>query len=82
MRGMADRDDATHWLASIHVPTLVIVGEHDAITPAAEMRRIAEAIPAARYVEVADAGHMAPLENPDAVNAAIREFLQRPPTST
>jgi pimeloyl-ACP methyl ester carboxylesterase len=39
------------------------------------MRQIAERLPSARYVEVADAGHMAPLEQPAPVNAAIREFL-------
>jgi pimeloyl-ACP methyl ester carboxylesterase len=73
--GMAERPDVTERLAAIRVPALVICGQHDAISPRAEMRQIAERLPSARYVEVADAGHMAPLEQPAPVNAAIREFL-------
>jgi pimeloyl-ACP methyl ester carboxylesterase len=41
------------------------------------MRQIAEQLPQARYVEIADAGHMAPLEQPADVNAAIRQFLRQ-----
>ena len=39
------------------------------------MRQIAEQMPHARFVEIAAAGHMSPLEQPEAVNAAIQEFL-------
>ena len=74
LRGMAERPDATPLLATIRVPTLVLVGEHDAISPPAEMRKIADGIAGAQYVEVPDAGHMAPLENAAAVNAAIANF--------
>ena len=56
--------------------TLVVVGEHDAISTAAEMRKIADAIPGARYVEIKGAGHMSPLEMPEPVNAALDSFLQ------
>ncbi len=77
LRGMAERPDATALLRSITVPTEVIVGEHDAISPPAEMRGIAEAIPQARFVEIAGAGHMAPLERPDEVNTVIRALLRR-----
>lgn len=75
LRGMAERPDATPLLAGLDVPTLVICGEQDAISPPAEMRAIAEAMPRARYVEIAGAGHMTPMENPAAVNGAIRRFL-------
>lgn len=75
LRGMAARPDVTGWLPSIRLPTLVICGQHDAISTAAEMRDWASRIPVARFVEVPSAGHMAPLEQPAAVNAAIREFL-------
>jgi 3-oxoadipate enol-lactonase len=75
-RGMAARPDVTSLLGSIDVPTLVVVGEHDAISPSAEMKKIADAIPNARFVEIKSAGHMAPLEDPAAVNAAIDEFLK------
>lgn len=75
LRGMAVRPDVTSWLPSINVPTLVLVGAEDAIAPPAEMRSIAAAIPGAQFVEIAAAGHMAPLENPAASNAALRKFL-------
>jgi pimeloyl-ACP methyl ester carboxylesterase len=73
---MAARPDVTGMLGSIDVPTLVIVGEEDAISPSAEMKKIAEAIPGARFVEIKGAGHMSPLEDPAAVNAAIEDFLK------
>lgn len=76
LRGMAKRPDVTGLLGGFDVPTLVICGEHDVISPAKEMRAIAEGIPGAQYVEIAGAGHMAPLEKPAEVNAAIERFLK------
>jgi pimeloyl-ACP methyl ester carboxylesterase len=73
--GMAERPDMTASLPEIRCPTLVIVGQDDTISPPAEMRGIADAIPDARFVEIPAAAHMSPLENPAAVNAAIIEFL-------
>ena len=73
--GMAERPDMTAELGRIGCPTLVIVGEQDVISPAAEMRGIAEAIPGSKYVEIPEAGHMSPMEAPAAVNAAIGAFL-------
>jgi pimeloyl-ACP methyl ester carboxylesterase len=75
LRGMAQRPDFTSRLPGIDVPTLVICGEEDAIAPPAEMEGIAKAIPGAKFVAIPGAGHMAPLEKPAEVNAAIREFL-------
>lgn len=74
LRGMAARTDATSWLGEIRVPTLVVCGRHDVISPAAEMRGIAASIPGARFVEIADVGHMSPLESPESVNDAIVDF--------
>lgn len=74
---LADRPDATAWLGAITVPTLVIVGEHDRISPPAEMQATAAAIPGSEYVVVPDAGHLAPLENAPVVNAALESFLAR-----
>ncbi len=76
-RGIAERPDMTAALAKIACPTLVIVGQDDAISPPAEMRGIAQAIPGATFAEIPAAGHMSPLENPAAVNAAIAEFLSK-----
>jgi 3-oxoadipate enol-lactonase len=73
-RGMAQRSDVTSQLSKLALPTLLIGGQHDAISPPAEMQGIAAAMPQARFVEIAAAGHMTPLERPAAVNAAIREF--------
>jgi pimeloyl-ACP methyl ester carboxylesterase len=75
LRGMAKRPDYTKELAKIDVPTLVICGAEDAIAPLSEMEGIAKAIPNAKFVSIAGAGHMAPLEKPAEVNAAIRSFL-------
>ena len=75
-RGMAQRPDVSNELPKIDVPTLVLCGEHDAISPADEMRDIASAMPNASFVQIDGAGHMAPLEDPAAVNGAIVEFLQ------
>lgn len=77
LRGMAARSDARDLLAKIDLPTLVLVGKHDAISPADEMRELAGQIPDAQFVEIADAGHMAPVENPRAVNEALKAFAQR-----
>jgi 3-oxoadipate enol-lactonase len=76
LRGLAERPDCTGLLPSIDVPTLLICGKDDQITPVAEMQGMAQAIRGSRLVEIADAGHMSPMENPDAVNAAVSRFLK------
>jgi pimeloyl-ACP methyl ester carboxylesterase len=76
-RGMAARPDVTSLLPTIKVPTLVLVGEHDAISPAAEMKEIADAIPGAEYVVIPRAGHMTTMEEPEAVNSAFIQFLEK-----
>ncbi len=74
-RMMANRPDSTDLLPLLDLPTLVLVGEHDLISPASEMRAIAEALPQGQFVQIPGIGHMAPLEAPDAVNAALLQFL-------
>jgi pimeloyl-ACP methyl ester carboxylesterase len=75
--GMAERPDVTALLPKIDVAALVLCGHHDGISPPDEMRQIAAQMPNARFVEIQNAGHMAPLEQPVAVNAAMREFLRQ-----
>ncbi|WP_422925235.1 alpha/beta fold hydrolase [Singulisphaera sp. PoT] len=75
LRGMAIRPDRTPELGKIDVPTLVVVGEQDAITPPDEMRSMADQIPRSRFITIPDAGHLAPMENPGATNDVILEFL-------
>jgi len=74
-RGMAARPDRTPLLQRIAVPTLVLVGEEDEITPPAESLVLLNRIPGARLVTIAGAGHLSNLEQPEAFNGALREFL-------
>lgn len=61
--------------AAISAPTLVLVGEHDRVTPPEMSRAIAQAVPGASYAEVPAAGHVSNVENPGAFNDLVREFL-------
>jgi pimeloyl-ACP methyl ester carboxylesterase len=74
-RGMAERPDMTPLLSTIDVPTLVVVGADDALTTVDEMRRMAAAIPEAKFKIVPEAGHLSPLENPPVFNATLANFL-------
>jgi pimeloyl-ACP methyl ester carboxylesterase len=74
LAAMRDRPDSVADLPSIATPTLVIVGEHDAITPPAGAERMSNAIPKSSYVVVRGAGHMAPMEQPQQVTDALRRF--------
>jgi pimeloyl-ACP methyl ester carboxylesterase len=75
MGAMARRPDRRAALATTRVPTLVLVGEEDAITPPAEAQEIAKITPGARLRVIPDAGHFAPYENYPVVNAEILQFL-------
>jgi pimeloyl-ACP methyl ester carboxylesterase len=57
------------------VPTLVIVGEKDRLTPVSQARTIAAAIPGSRLLELAGAGHSTMLERPNDVNAALYDLV-------
>jgi pimeloyl-ACP methyl ester carboxylesterase len=74
-RGVAARPDSLDVLPGVDVPTLVIVGEHDLITPPAESERMVERLPNARLEVIPQAGHMANFENTDAFNEALAGFL-------
>ncbi len=74
-RGMAQRDDSTDLLTSISCPTLVIVGEQDALTPPSAAQEYASQIPGAQLVVIQHAGHLSNLEQPEAFLQAVREFL-------
>lgn len=69
------RFDRRAGLARIVVPTLVLAGEKDRNAPPAVMRRMAQAIPDARYVELAGCGHLMSFEQPAAFLAALVDFL-------
>jgi pimeloyl-ACP methyl ester carboxylesterase len=73
---LRDRPDARPSLAAITVPTLVLVGSDDALTPPARAEALAAAIPGARLVTIPGAGHLSNLEQPGHFNAAVHSFLQ------
>lgn len=75
--GMRDRPDRTAVLRSVAVPAAVIVGERDAVTPPAESEAMITELPDASLHVIADAGHMSPIEQPIAVNAALRDLFAR-----
>lgn len=77
LRTVTNRTDLTPRLATIAVPTTVIVGELDAATTPDKAEAIAAAIPNAKLVKIPNAGHHTPLENPEAVTAALQEHLAR-----
>jgi 3-oxoadipate enol-lactonase len=76
LAAMRDRPDSTPLLATLAgIPTLVVVGEADALLPPDGARRMADAIPGARFVMIPDAGHVPPVERPEETSAALLEFL-------
>jgi pimeloyl-ACP methyl ester carboxylesterase len=75
LHGLAARADSRETLPTVAVPTLVLVGAEDVLTPPSEAALLAAAIPRARLDVIPAAGHLANLENPAAVNAALRAFL-------
>jgi pimeloyl-ACP methyl ester carboxylesterase len=75
LKALRDRPDARPGLSHISFPTLVVVGDQDAITPPEKARELAGQIPDARLVTLRGAGHLSNLENPVAFTAAAREFL-------
>lgn len=77
LRGMALRSDSTDLLPHIRVPTLVIGGEHDALTPPDAMRELQAAIPGSQLAMLPGAGHVSNRDNPAAFNAAIAEFMRQ-----
>jgi len=75
LEAMKARPDATGELGAVGVPALVVVGEEDTLAPPEVAEALAAGLPRARLVRVAGAGHLANLEQPDAFNAALADFL-------
>ena len=70
------RPDYRPMLPSISCPTLVLCGRQDKLTPLDNSEQMAAAIPRAKLVVVEECGHVSTLERPEAVNSAMREWLQ------
>jgi pimeloyl-ACP methyl ester carboxylesterase len=75
LRAMAGRPDSTPLLATIAVPTLIVVGSEDGLTPPSDARAMHTAIAGSRLVELPGAGHLANLEAPEAFNAGVDDLL-------
>lgn len=75
-RGMAQRTDSTDLLPAISCPTLVVVGEQDALTPLDGARNYAAKIPGAQFIIIPYAGHLSNLEQPEAFLQGIDGFLR------
>ena len=73
--GILREADLRADLATIAIPTLVIAGEHDRITPVAAGRELASRLPSARFIEIAKAGHAPFLSHADAVLGQVEGFL-------
>ena len=80
LRAMRDRPDGRPGLAHVAAPALVIVGEHDAVTPPERAEALAGGLSNARLVRIPAAGHLSNLENPAVFNAAVAAFLDDPGT--
>lgn len=76
MRGMATRPDGREILARFGGPSLVVCGEEDRTTPLERAQQMADLL-STRVVRIPSAGHLAHLEQPQLVNAALRGFLEK-----
>ncbi|MEO8558631.1 MAG: alpha/beta fold hydrolase [Rhodospirillales bacterium] len=74
-RAILARPDSRAELAAIEVPTAVICGREDALTPLEHSQEMAAGIENARLTVIERCGHVSPLERPEAVNAALRLWL-------
>lgn len=74
---MMERPDSMATLKTVSVPSLVVVGEEDVLTPPDDSRKLADALPSSEFVMLPSAGHLANLEQPVPFNAALATFLSR-----
>jgi pimeloyl-ACP methyl ester carboxylesterase len=75
--GMATREDQSELLPQIMVPTLILVGRDDAITPVADSETMHSKIPNSRLAIIESAGHVSNIEQADVFNSHLRTFLDQ-----
>ena len=78
LQAMRDRPDSVATLGTVSVPTLLVVGEEDALTPVSDAQAMLAALPAALHAKleiVAGAGHVSCVERPAAVTHVLADFL-------
>lgn len=76
LQALRNRPDSTPTLAQIRVPTLIVVGKDDTLTPPAQSEKMVAGIAGAKLVVIEQAGHMANLEKPAEFNAAVQAFVK------
>ncbi len=74
-RAMAARGDSTELLRSLEVPVVVVAGEEDTVNPPQTARDLADTVPHAELVGLPEAGHLTPMEAPEAVVDAVSRVL-------
>jgi pimeloyl-ACP methyl ester carboxylesterase len=74
-RAMLARPDSHDDLARVKVPTVVLCGEHDPVTPVADHAAIAARIAGAQLERIADCGHLSTIEQPEAVSRVLVDWL-------
>ena len=75
--GMAEREDLSEFISNIAVPTMIVVGREDAITPVADSEKMQSKIEPSRLVVIENAGHVSNLEQTEQFNFALLRFLDR-----
>jgi pimeloyl-ACP methyl ester carboxylesterase len=75
-RAMAARPDSTDTLRNVRVPTLIVVGDRDPITPVEDAQRMASLIPGSALVVIQDAAHASNFDQPDQFNRAAIDFFR------
>jgi len=74
---LRDRPDAVPGLAEITVPTLVIVGEFDVVTPPLTAARLAAYVNGSELIHIPEAGHLSNIENPDVFSGEVLKFMKK-----
>lgn len=77
LAALRDRPDAAPGLPKVAVPTLVLVGEYDEVTPPLAAARLGALVAGSEVVHIPGAGHLSNVENPDAFNAAVVGWLKQ-----
>ena len=75
VRALMSRPDSTPLLPTIHVPTLILVGAEDTVTPPPLSEKMHHAIAGSELTVIPGAGHLTNLEQPDLFNAALARFI-------
>jgi pimeloyl-ACP methyl ester carboxylesterase len=75
-RAMAGRPDSFETLRGLDVPVLVVVGDEDELSPPSDAEAMAQAVPEGKLAVIEKAGHLSALEQPEAFNAVVAEFVR------